>query len=329
MSEPFNHANDATSGNLTTGLVRERGTLEIFQKASADFFKTGVPYICAILPATAMIYGGSYLALLSALSVADMQNIPLKLLATFIMIAVMAYGFWHFFVYMASLNLTYAEQLSGKLPLKPGQNFKHILAERKNPLFAYLNGFVLVQLVAGIVFSLLVSPLAYFFPPAVPSLLAQILIFLAYTWFSMGFQLVAMGPETSQALQKGTIGLLKQSKAIVSENYGRCFTLLLISYLLTYYLIPGVFVSLAELTGAIPWFNQFHQGLIESYRLQLSPVLLSLLELPDSNDISHQVSQFLLTGIVNSLLLPWGTFVYALAYGSLLSKRGSNQAGTV
>ena len=91
---------------------------------------------------------------------------------------------------------------------------------------------------------------------------------------------------------------------------------------MTYYLIPGVIVSLAEASGAIAWFNRCHEGLLAAYLQQIPAGFLPPEFTPES--LSHQLSQTLLTNLVNSLLLPWGTFAYALLYGDLLAKKEQN-----
>lgn len=276
-----------------------------------------------------LIYGGTYAALLAALKMAvDATNAMLPVIVVLGFVALVI-GFWQLIVYFASFNRSYANALLGQAAGCDLES-KRLLKSHQPKLVWYINGLILVQVIAGIGIWFLTLPLTFFIPENVVGILIQILVYLPYTLVSMGFQVLALGTP-----KEGAFGVLRQSMQLVKKRFWACFLTLLVCFVLTYYLIPGLAVVLAELCGAVGWFNQFHDGAIYDYLARLQELKG---QLPDSLqplmaqmpifgsdlhkvslDASHQLSQTLLTSIVNSLLLPWGTFVYALLYGDLLA----------
>ncbi len=146
-------------------------------------------------------------------------------------------------------------------------------------------------------------------------------ILLAYTPLSYGFQVLAFSDKLSTLSV-----LLKSSVEISRGHFTRTFLALLVCAVMTIWIVPMAVETLLRWTSLINPLDTMHSWIVSQWLRAVSgmPGFNALLQqaLTASTEVSRALSADFIVFVVSSLLLPWGTLVFAALYKDIENWQG-------
>ncbi len=253
-------------------------------------------------------------------------------------------GFWEYLVYFSSLGLNAAQIIQEKSTSSPPTSSKINTPDFKaayqcvldrSPLYtSFLVFIVCVQLVPVLIgilgyFSMEMVSENYRFFTLIPSVSLFIVLTIASVILSflvaLGFQLIAFEPELKNAMQ-----LIRRSLSISVGQFIRIAYLISITTFIASYLIPELIYFIFKVTKLITPIDQLHiwltalitEGLDPSANQSTQDLSFPLYDqayqlLKSSDSQGHlgtYLSKSVFVGVVNALLLPFGTYVFTMMY---------------
>jgi len=231
-------------------------------------------------------------------------------------------GFWEFLVLFVTLN-TVAEAHLDRSAVKTALiQAREQLKPQKGAYSIYLFIVMLVQIIVAVLVVIPFIPLTVIFMNdpiklnwinELSGVILTLAMLIVYTPFSFGFQALAF----SSSRQSGT-QLVQESLRVSRGHYWRALVLLIVCAVVTIGILPWAVEVLLRLTGFIKPLDTLHNWIVSQW-------LRSVQELPGGDllaqgyvsqltEIGQKLTHDFLVFLISSLLLPWGTFVYALLY---------------
>ncbi len=344
-------SNTESPGLLRPPFLEKRPLGEIFKDSLRFYLKHFFPFTQVLLLPLLYQFIGIYGSLFASYAAMDylmthhsnlIMGQPLLLLAivipiSLIFITLFCKGFWEYLVYFASLNINSAEVIHGQTP-----DFKkayQTITDKTWPYLYLLKLLIVVQVFPFLVFlAFLCLGLWFFEMPLLwittaifgtfLTVVLSIVAIIALIFFSLAFQILAFEPVNNNPLET-----VMRSFRLVQTHFWKTSALFMVVFVATSYLIPELFLALCQ---ALKLYNYdgindaLVRMIMENLQPQpaLGPLYASAYEsaLQLEPYISWSVTKIMLSLLVTGLLLPLGTFHFALLYGDLKARLAEQTA---
>lgn len=241
-------------------------------------------------------------------------------------------GFWDLLVLFVTLNTVSEPSLDRAAVNAKLSDARERLKPQKSAYSIYLFIIMMVQIVVAVLGVIPFIPLTLIFmnDPVklnwINDLCAVILtlaMLVVYTPFSYGFQILAFSPERHSGTQ-----LVQESLATSRGYYWQGLVLLIISVIVTVGLLPSAIEWVLRLTSIIQPLDSLHEWIMSQWLHAVKDMpgteLLTQIYTEQLPEMASKITHDCLVFLISTLLLPWGTLVYARLYLDIQAAKSAN-----